>query len=856
MPKLLIQIQGHSSRIYDLTSKEAVIGRGQDAELQLADASVSRHHCKLTRKGTTYQLADLGSQNGTTINKKKAKGGVTLKHGDEIQVGKFLLIYREEPSTQAIPKKGRPKRGKSKAAGGASLLQKIDAPFEDEGAATSAFTKEQMVEARKSALVLGEAPKVTRSIKLTVPLAVVVPALIGVAVTGAISLESGRRSIEDLSAHLNNEVTDGIVSELEGHMALPLRLIELNADTLEYGQFDPSVDDNWRLMLWRQAQLIDSLNYIGFGRADGGFVGVQVMDGRYMWHASQLGAEGSCWDYWFEEDGSVGEFGREEVGYDPTQRDWYKGGVQAGAAIWSPIYWSFTHKIPAMTLAKPHHSPTGELMGVLAVNMSFRGISAFLRSLDLEFGEAMVVERGGTLVATSLPIEDLDTTSEQSLRFADSEHPLISATAAHLGDLTELTESASAFVFDGTEYLVQVAPIEAGAGIDWAAVVVIRRDAFMGPIEETQRVTILLAIMTLLLTAWLGLRISGRMVTPLLRLSRAANELKAKSFDASKLDDLAQRPDEVGELAQRFQNMVHAVIAREMALAQTNQAISRFVPHDFLRLLRRTNIREIERGDHIRIEMEILFCDLRSFTTLIESMDADTAFAFINRYLSYMEPEIHAVGGFINQYLGDCIMALFPEGAESALKGAVGMQRALVRFNEEQEQRGDEPIKVGIGINTGSLMMGTIGGLDRLDAGVIGDPVNLAARIEGMTKIYSVPLLISGETRARLRSVHAYAMRQVDRVIAKGKTEPIELWEVLDGLEESVQAARRSTRGPFKQGRDHYTAGRFSEAAEAFDEVVRMDPTDACAATLAANSRELAANPPEEWAGVTVLKTK
>ncbi len=219
-------------------------------------------------------------------------------------------------------------------------------------------------------------------------------------------------------------------------------------------------------------------------------------------------------------------------------------------------------------------------------------------------------------------------------------------------------------------------------------------------------------------------------------------------------------------------------------LRSTNRAIVRFVPSPFLELLGRNKITEVTRGDSTAIEMAIMFSDIRGFTTMAESMGPQKTFSFINDYLGRMDPEIHKQDGFINDIFGDGIMALFHKGADAAVAAAIGMLRATDEF--------DSSLRMGVGIHTGELMLGTIGGSERLDCTVVGDPANTASRIEGMTKMYGAALLISEATYQALEDPDAYDIRPLDRVIAKGKDEPSTIYEVLDGERDARRGAKPS----------------------------------------------------------------
>ncbi|MEG3972906.1 AAA family ATPase, partial [Microcoleus sp. T2B6] len=165
-----------------------------------------------------------------------------------------------------------------------------------------------------------------------------------------------------------------------------------------------------------------------------------------------------------------------------------------------------------------------------------------------------------------------------------------------------------------------------------------------------------------------------------------------------------------------------------------NQAYERFVPNQFLQFLDKSSIIDVELGDQVQLEMSVLFSDIRDFTTLSETMTPKDNFRFINSYLSRMEPVINENNGFIDKYIGDAIMALFSGEANNAVKAGIAMLHCLVEYNQNRANSGYGPIQIGIGINTGTLMLGTVGGQNRMEGTVISDAVNLASRVESLTK--------------------------------------------------------------------------------------------------------------------------
>jgi adenylate cyclase len=260
-------------------------------------------------------------------------------------------------------------------------------------------------------------------------------------------------------------------------------------------------------------------------------------------------------------------------------------------------------------------------------------------------------------------------------------------------------------------------------------------------------------------------------------------------------------------------------------LFQLNQAFSRFVPRQFLQLLDKKSIVDVQLGDSVQQEMSVLFSDIRSFTTLSESMTPQENFNFINAYLSRMEPAIIENQGFIDKYIGDAIMALFSGEADNALKAGIAMLQHLSNYNQHRIKSGYMPIRIGIGINTGSLMLGTVGGQYRMDGTVISDAVNLASRLESLTKEYEVSLLISHHTLARLQNPTQYSIRLIEKLKVKGKSKAVAIFEVLDGEPPNVREAKLATKTRFEEGLLLYYSHSFRDAAQRFQDVLSLNPS-------------------------------
>lgn len=261
-------------------------------------------------------------------------------------------------------------------------------------------------------------------------------------------------------------------------------------------------------------------------------------------------------------------------------------------------------------------------------------------------------------------------------------------------------------------------------------------------------------------------------------------------------------------------------------LKALNQAYGRFVPSEFLSFLGKKSVIDVQLGDQVGKEMTILFSDIRGFTLLSESMEPQEIFDFINAYLGQMEPIITENHGFIDKYIGDAIMALFPTSADDALRGAITMLKTLYEYNNILKTAGYSPIRIGIGLNTGPLILGTVGGQNRMDSTVISDAVNLASRTEGLTKVYGTSLLITEYTYHKLKNVSEYKIRVIDRVKVKGKSSLVTIYEVFEHDPENIILLKMSTRAHFEQGFEYYHQGYFVKAQLFFNKVLAINEQD------------------------------
>ncbi|MEM7655229.1 MAG: adenylate/guanylate cyclase domain-containing protein [Bacteroidota bacterium] len=311
------------------------------------------------------------------------------------------------------------------------------------------------------------------------------------------------------------------------------------------------------------------------------------------------------------------------------------------------------------------------------------------------------------------------------------------------------------------------------------------------------------------------------------------------------------------KMRQQQQAKLDAELALNQELQKINTAFGRFVPHAFLESLGHQSVLDVKLGDQVEKEVTVLFSDIRSYTTLAEGMTPQENFNFLNAYLGRMGPIIQAHDGFVNQYYGDGIMALFMGKPEDAVAAAVEMQQELARYNEDRLEKGRTAIRIGIGLHTGPLMMGIIGDTLRLEAGVVSDTVNTAARMEGLTKHFGVTVLLSEATQINLPAPVQEELRILGKVQVKGRVQPLRVYQAFAGELPADRDLQSQLSPRFAKALEHYFEGEFAHAVQLLEELHAIAPNEPLVQRYLEKSRQmLQETVAESWTGVEVMERK
>ena len=320
----------------------------------------------------------------------------------------------------------------------------------------------------------------------------------------------------------------------------------------------------------------------------------------------------------------------------------------------------------------------------------------------------------------------------------------------------------------------------------------------------------------------------------------SSNEIvQYTAADLKLLTTLALQSSAAIESALLYEKNLRESKEREDAMRLVYEATGKFVPYEFIGSLGHSVITDVKLGDQVEKIVTVLFSDIRDYTSLSEQMSPEENFRFVCSFNERMGPAIRRHNGFINQYLGDAIMAIFPRNAEDALLAAIEMQKEVQDLNKSRIVNEQMPIQIGVGMHTGPLIMGITGDENRMDATTISDTVNIASRLESLTKHYSVNIILSDSSLKQIEQKDGIHLRSLGLVQLKGKREAVEIHECFNSNADAEMEKKLNTMTIFNEGVSLFLNKSFHEANIAFKKVVDADPADNTAKFFYRNTKKI-----------------
>ena len=304
-------------------------------------------------------------------------------------------------------------------------------------------------------------------------------------------------------------------------------------------------------------------------------------------------------------------------------------------------------------------------------------------------------------------------------------------------------------------------------------------------------------------------------------------------------------------------------ILERLEKLRTRRTLERYVSKNLVREILDNPDSYYSSLKGVRVPVTILFSDLIGFTTLSEKADPEALVTQLNEHLSRMTSVIFNDGGTLDKFIGDAIMAVWgnvrslgtAQDAKNCARAALGMRRELAQLNQKWRSEGRMGLGMGIGINQGEVIVGNIGSQERMDPTVIGDAVNLASRLEGLTRVYGVDILV-GASAAELVREEVY-LRSVARVQVKGKTKPVDVFTFIGSRNEDVDPELLKWLESYEEGFEKFRARDFTQAKILFSRFLEFYPEDLLAKMYLRRTLEYEHTPPHQaWDAVEVFQKK
>jgi adenylate cyclase len=727
------------------------------------------------------------------------------------------------------------------------------------------MTERQIMAAPDTAAVpLIEAPAKQRAHrKLGLRAALTGLVLLTVAVTAILIhltwFYASRRNVADVVGQLNRQIVASVQHEVRATLNDAWSVQEAVQSIFFQEAIKPTDEAKREFIFLALLRSHPTLSWIALGFPDGGFFGAlkasdEEIEMVEVKRNPDTGKRQQRVDTYTPQPGDVLFRGREITpsDYEATAQPWYQRAVAENGPGWSMLA-HLPYRDRAAIVTSTPIVIDRDFSGVLAVVVELERLSQFLASLQVgKTGTVVLLNRNGQIVASaaSAAVERQRRGEMPVLGTLARDHPMLASVDAllagkgvSLADLQETRQLETTGRIDGKDHFITFSPLKFN---DWVVATVIPADDFLASIRRNVMILLIaLAGLTLLIAAMAILSANRVVVSPLLRI---AGQLKhIEEFRLERVGRLTSPLRELDDLSG--------------ALAQMSRGLASFQKYMPTELVRTLVSRGVEAvpGGHQQT-LTVMFTDLAGYTSISERL-GDRVVPLLAEYLEAVSTAVLSRRGTIDKFIGDGVMAFWgapvpnERHAFDACVAALECQRLLALQRVAADHSGGTPLRMRIGINTGRMLVGNIGSNERLSYTVIGDPVNVASRLEPLGKLYGVDIIIGEETR--VAAGDAIIVRRLDRVAVYGRSGGLAIYELL-GLPQDEKAVIPEWVRTYEAGLAAYEDRRWSEAIGFFKATAVFRGTvDRPSEILIERCRSCLTDPPySDWIPISVLESK
>jgi adenylate cyclase len=671
---------------------------------------------------------------------------------------------------------------------------------------------------------------------------------------------AARRNVAEVVEQLNRQIVGSVQHEIRAILNDAWSVQEAVRSIFFQEAIKPTDEAKREFIFLALLRSHPTLSWIAIGFPDGGFFGAlraadDEIDMVEVKRDRETGVRQQRVDTYAPQSGDVLFRGREIIpsNFDATAQTWYTRAVAEDGPGWSMLSHLPYRDRPAIVTSTPIMIDL-EFSGVIAVVVELERLSQFLAGLHVgKTGTVVLLNRSGKVVASaaSAVLKQQQADEMPELDTLARDQPMLASMAAlfdgnrlSLADLTETRQVQTTDPLDGKKYFVTLSPLNFN---NWVVATVIPTDDFLASIQRSAMILLfVLAVLTLAVAAIAILSANRLVAVPLLRI---AGQLKhIEGFRLDRVIRLASPLRELDDLSGTLWQM-----SRGLASFQ------KYMPTELVRTLVSHGV-EARPGGRQQT-LTVMFTDLAGYTAISEQL-GDNVVPLLAEYLEAVSTAVLNHRGTIDKFIGDGVMAFWgaplpdERHAIDACAAAVDCQHLLTLQRRAAEDQGTTPLRMRIGINTGRMLVGNIGSDERLSYTVIGDPVNVASRLEPLGKLYGADIIIGEDTRAAAGD--AIIVRRLDRVAVYGRTGGLAIYELL-----GMAADAGGTEAPewvriYESGLSAYEDRRWSKAISLFEAAATLrDGDDRPSQILVERCRAcLAVPPPDDWLPISVLEWK
>lgn len=501
------------------------------------------------------------------------------------------------------------------------------------------------------------------------------------------------------------------------------------------------------------------------------------------------------------------------VEYDPRLRPWYEGAKATGDQYWTDIYIFFTDQKPGITAAFPITNASGETVAVIGIDVALEELSRFLETQQVgQNGLAFIVNSKGELVA--FPGANLAMQEGESFR------PIQVAEMAELPVVDAFAEFEDAgngrFTVESSEqtFIGSFTPFPEAFGKDWQIGIVVPESDFIGTIQRTNQISLLISVVILILAIGVAVIVARSISRPIEQLTEETNRIKNFELDHDTAVHSAIR--EVAELSSAIASMKEGL-----------NTFQKYVPADLVRQL-------IETGEGAKLggqkrELSVMFTDIAGFTSITEGADAEVLMEQLSFYLGEVATAVLDNNGAVDKFTGDGLLAFWgapldnPNHAFDACNAALRCRKRIAELNEQWLAEGRFVFPTRMSVTTGESLVGNMGSSQRMNYTLLGDSVNLGSRLESANDIYGTKIIVNHETYRQTREHFHY--RPLDYVRVRGKSENIYIYELVGAIG-AIDPTSVALIERYSEGFDLYRDHQYARALVIFEELAEQQPKD------------------------------